>query len=304
MQNLPVTSEEEVVFMTEMINSPALYDYIDTHRAEYLFCFIPYMFGTTYFGSMVCPERAILIPCLHDEAYARMRLIRDMCQRVRGILFNSEQERRLAEELYSLDTERLAVAGEPIDCTWKSDPRRFRQRYGVSDFFLYAGRTDHGKGVEELVQFYCQYLAETNRSEQLIFIGGGTVNIPERYTTTIHQLGFLPVQDKYDAYGAAIALCVPSTMESFSIVMMESWLAARPVVVNAQCPVTTDFCLQSNGGLYFSNYAEFREILTLLTVDAALAKGLGARGREYVISNYQPDKVAARYVSVLEKWNF
>jgi glycosyltransferase involved in cell wall biosynthesis len=85
---------------------------------------------------------------------------------------------------------------------------------------------------------------------------------------------------------------------------MESWLAGRPVVVSATCPVTTDFCLQSNGGLYFADYQEFREILTLLTFDRRLAKALGARGREFVLSNFQPQAVAARYLSVLEQWGF
>jgi glycosyltransferase involved in cell wall biosynthesis len=304
MNNLPVTLEEEQVFVNEMINSPTLYEYIDRHRNEYVYLFIPYMFGTTYWGSMVCPERSILIPCLHDEAYAHMSLFRQMCERVRGLLFNSIQEQHLAQQLYALDPERLAVVGVPVSSAWNSNPARFKEKYGVFDFFLYAGRADKGKGADMLVDFYCRYLDETNGRERLVFIGGGDVDIPQCYGSRIVKLGFLPVEDKHNAYGAAIALCVPSVMESFSIVMMESWLAGRPVVANAKCPVTTDFCLQSNGGLYFADYQEFREILALLTFDQPLAKGLGARGREYVLSNFQPKTVAARYLSALEQWGF
>src|ERR1035438_8114541 len=272
MHNLPVTPEEEQVFVTEMINSPALCEYIASHRNEYVFLFVPYMFGTTYWGSMVCPERSILIPCLHDEAYARMQPFRGMCERVRGLIFNSAEEQRLAQRIYSLDPERLAVLGVPVNCGWKSDPRRFRKKYGISDFFLYAGRTEKGKGADLLVEYYCRFLDETRRPEQLVFIGGGELEIPQRYQSRILKLGFLPAQDKYDAYGAAIALCVPSIMESFSIVTMESWLAGRPVVVNAQCAVTKNFCLESNGGLYFSDYAEFREILLALAGDPELCR--------------------------------
>ena len=304
MHDLPVAPEEEQVFMNEMINSPALYEYIDRHRSEYVFLFIPYMFGTTYWGSMVCPERSILIPCLHDESYARMQLIRQMCERVRGLLFNSVQEEHLAQSLYNLDPERVAVVGEPVPCAWTSDPVRFQQKYAISDFFLYAGRTDKGKGADLLVDFYCRYLDETNRPEQLVFIGGGDLDIPHHYRSRIQKLGFVPAEDKHDAYGAAIALCVPSVMESFSLVMMESWLAGRPVIVNAACPVTTDFCLQSNGGLYFADYQEFREILTLLTVERTLAESLGALGQEFVLSNFQPHAVAARYLAALEQWGF
>jgi glycosyltransferase involved in cell wall biosynthesis len=304
MHDLPVSPAEEQIFVDEMINSPELYEYIDRHRSEYVFLFIPYMFGTTYWGSLVCPERSILIPCLHNESYARMRLIREMCERVRGILFNSAEEERLAQSLYQLDAKRVAVVGEPVQCDWKSVPARFQEKYALSNFFLYAGRTDKGKGADILVDFYCRYLDETNRLEQLVFIGGGELDIPQRCASRILRLGFIPAEDKYNAYGSAIALCVPSVMESFSLVMMESWLAGRPVVVSATCPVTTDFCLQSNGGLYFADYQEFREILTLLTFDRRLAKALGARGREFVLSNFQPQAVAARYLSVLEQWGF
>jgi len=303
MHNMPITPEEQQVFVAEMINSPALYEYIAPHGNE-VFLFVPYMFGTTYFGSTVCPERSILIPCLHDEAYARMRLFRNMCERVRGLIFNSAEEQRLAQRLYSLDPDRLAVLGVPVNCAWNSDPQRFRRKYGISDFFLYAGRTEKGKQADLLVEYYCRYLDDTQRPEQLVFIGGGELEIPQRYQSRILKLGFLPEQDKYDAYGAAIALCVPSIMESFSIVIMESWLAGRPVVVNAQCAVTRDFCLESNGGKYFSGYAEFREILVALAADPGLCTTLGVNGKQYVLRHFHPGVIAQNYIRALESWGF
>jgi glycosyltransferase involved in cell wall biosynthesis len=302
MHNLAVTASEERVYMAEMINSPRLYKFIADHQEEYAFLFIPYMFGTTYWGSQVCPERSVLIPCLHDESYARMHLIRQMCESVRGILFNSAAERQLAETLYRLDPRRMSVVGEPVDCTWTADPTRFRKKYGVSDFLLYAGRTEKGKGADLLVDYFCRFLRETGSRKSLVFIGGGEVGIPESYRSRIIKLGFVPVQDKYDAYAASVALCVPSVMESFSLVTMESWLAGRPVIVNAQCPVTTDFCIQSNGGLYFSDYAEFREILNFYVENPELCSVLGGNGRQYVLANFEPEVVACRYQKTLNNW--
>jgi glycosyltransferase involved in cell wall biosynthesis len=304
MYNLPVTSADEQVFVTEMINSPRLYQFISDRQEDYVFLFIPYMFGTTYWGSQVCPKRSVLIPCLHDESYARMHLMQQMCESVRGLLFNSAEEKRLAERLYRLDPGRLAAVGVPVDCAWSADARRFRRKYGLSDFFLYAGRTEKGKGADLLVEYFCRYLQGTGCPENLVFIGGGELEIPEGYGSRIVQLGFLPVQDKYDAYAAAIALCVPSVMESFSLVTMESWLAGRPVIVNAQCKVTTDFCIESNGGLYFSEYAEFREILDLYVEDPQLCADLGTNGKRFVLENFGPDAVASRYREVLAGWGF
>jgi glycosyltransferase involved in cell wall biosynthesis len=304
MNNLPLTSAEEDLFMAEMINSPDLYSYISAHRDEYVFLFIPYMFGTTYWGSRACPERSVLVPCLHDEAYARMRLVRRMCQSVKGLIFNSDEEKLLAERLYRLDGIPTVVAGVPVDGDWQADPRSFQAKYGLSDFFLYAGRTDKGKGHDLLIEYFCRYWDETGRTEKLVFIGGGELKIPAGYASRIIQLGFLPVPDKYDAFAAAIALCVPSRMESFSIVMMENWLAGRPTVVNASCRVTREFCIQSNGGLYFSDYDEFSEIVRLLSDDRSLSGALGASGRQYVLDNFHPDAVAARYQNALQSWGF
>jgi glycosyltransferase involved in cell wall biosynthesis len=304
MYNQPLTSANEEAFMAEMINSPDLYRFMADHRSEYVFLLIPYMFGTTYWGSRVCPERSVLIPCLHDEAYARMRMVGRMCESARGLIFNCEHEKRLAGRLYSLSPERTTVAGAPVDCEWQADPLRFRAKYGLSDFFLYAGRTEKGKGADLLLEHFSRYCDETGRAEKLVFIGGGELEIPPGYSSRIIRLGFVPEQDKYDAYAAAIALCVPSRMESFSIVTMESWLAGRPAIVNAECGVTTEFCIQSNAGLYFSRYEEFREILCLLSDDESLCAALGSNGRQYVLENFRPDVVAARYQEALQSWGF
>ena len=41
------------------------------------------------------------------------------------------------------------------------------------------------------------------------------------------------------------------SLESFSIVIMESWLCGTPILVNAHCPVTVEHCQNSQGGLFF-----------------------------------------------------
>ena len=46
--------EEEHIFIHEMVNSEDMYRYMKEHEDEYgLFVFIPYMFGTTYYLSLI-----------------------------------------------------------------------------------------------------------------------------------------------------------------------------------------------------------------------------------------------------------
>ena len=60
MNKTPVTAEEEDTFLREMVNSPDLYEYMREKTDAYsLFVFIPYMFGTTYNGAQVCPEKSV-----------------------------------------------------------------------------------------------------------------------------------------------------------------------------------------------------------------------------------------------------
>jgi glycosyltransferase involved in cell wall biosynthesis len=61
-----------------------------------------------------------------------------------------------------------------------------------------------------------------------VLIGSGGVRIPPRLSFDILDLGFVTPQDKADAYAATLALCQPSLLESFSLVMMEAWLRAPP----------------------------------------------------------------------------
>ena len=134
----------------------------------------------------------------------------------------------------------------------------------------------------------------------LVLIGGGSIDIPEAIKDRVWDLGFVPIEDKYDAYGAATLLCQPSHNESFSIVIMESWIEGTPVLVSAKCDVTKDFCIQSNGGLYFKNYYEFEACVNFFIKNTHIAARLGKQGKGFVEKNLSWDVVTAKYKTFIE----
>ncbi len=297
MNKLAVSPEEERLYMREMINSKDLYDYIYKNQENYLFIFIPYLFSTTYFGTAICPERSFIIPCLHDESYARMSIMRDMFTRVKGIVFNSKAEMKLAERFYGIEMKKSLLTGLGIDTNINFSSSRFKEKYKLDGrFILYAGRRDAGKNTPMLIEYFGRFKTEHDNDLKLVLIGNVAIDIPERFKEWIVDLGFVPLQDKYDAYAAATIFCQPSINESFSIVIMEAWLCGTPVVVNADCAVTKEHCLRSQGGLYFKNYPEFREIINLLLRDGNLRNVMAQRGRKYVLENYNWDKICDKYV--------
>ena len=303
MRAVPVSAEDERVFVAEMVRSPALETYIVEHQLEYTFIFVPYMFGTTYWGIQACRGNALLMPCLHDEPYARMAVIRRMFAQVRRVLFLSEAEMALARALYDLTDDVCELVGGGVDTDWSGDADAFRRTHSLhKPFVLYAGRKDRGKNVDVLIQYFRRYRQAQGADVDLVLIGGGTLPAQVSADEGIHGLGVVQVQDKYNAYAAATLLCQPSVQESFSIVLMEGWVAGKPALVHSQCAVTKEHCIRSNGGLYFANYREFEACLSLLMTRPRLAARLGQNGRRYVLRNYHWDTIVARYRALFDEF--
>lgn len=303
MQNLPITPEQEQLYIQEMFRTPQLYQYIRQHAAEYLFFFIPYMFASTYYGCQIYPEHSILIPCLHDESYARLGIYRRVFPQLRGMIFHTDAEYQLAESLYPASNEQIRpVLGEGVFTDWQGDAHRFRAKYGVEgDFILVVGRKDAGKNTPLLLQYWQRYQHQHHPAAQLIFIGPGTLPIPPQPQQQIRDLGFISLSDKRDAYAAATLLCQPSLNESFSLVVMESWVAGRPVLVHAHCPMTLEQCQKSNGGLYFADYDQFAATLNHLLSHPTIANQLGQQGRNYVLSHFSWPIIVQKYQQLIEQ---
>ncbi|SHK67985.1 Glycosyltransferase involved in cell wall bisynthesis [Anaerocolumna jejuensis DSM 15929] len=301
--HIPITKEEELIFIQEMVNSPDLYKYIEQNVNEYeLFIYIPYMFGTTYFGVKICPDKSILIPCFHDESYMYLGIFKELFSKVAGMIFNAKPECVLANQVYDLSNVNQCTPGLGLEIDIEYDENRFRQKYNIQDpFILYAGRKDVGKNVDLLIKYFIQYKKRKKSNLKLVLLGGGTINIPDTFKSDVLDLGFLPLQDKYDAYSAALCLCQPSINESFSLVIMESWLCHRPVIVHNNCEVTKHFVKDSNGGLYFADYWEFEGCIEYLLNNPAKSKDMGNRGNEYVRNNFDWNIIIMKYKNFFSK---
>ena len=52
--------------------SPGMQEFLEDETGHDLRVLSPYLFGTTLWGAQAAPERSALLPCLHDEPYARL----------------------------------------------------------------------------------------------------------------------------------------------------------------------------------------------------------------------------------------
>lgn len=296
------TAEEQQIFVDEMVNSPDLYKYIKKHSREYTaFVYIPYMFGTTYFGVKTCPEKAVLIPCFHDEAYVYMDIFRSLYSKAAGMIFNARPEYELTKRLYDIENMQTVVMGIGMDTDLTSDAAAFRKKFGISEpFIIYAGRKDAGKNVHTLVKYFSEYRKRRVTDLKLVLIGGGEIQIPADVRDHVIDLGFVDRQDKYDAIAASEFLCQPSKNESFSLVIMESWLCGRPVLVHEKCAVTANFAREAEGGLYFNDYFEFEGCTDFFLSKKDTAAQMGRNGCAYVKKNFDWDIIVDKYKEFFE----
>lgn len=295
--------EDQEVFVREMVNSTDLYDYMSEHKDEYSwFLYTPYMFGTTINGIRVAPEKSVLIPCFHDEAYAYMDVFTEEYKKIKGMVFNAVPEEELALRIYDLTNVKHKTIGVGLDTKISSDPQRFREKFNIHDpFILYAGRKDEGKNVHTLVKFFAEFKKRNSTNLKLVLIGGGQMDFPEEFVKSgdIIDLGFVDIQDKYDANSATLLLCQPSKNESFSLVIMESWLGGRPVMVHEDCEVTKHFVVDANGGFYFKTYYEFEGQVNYLMNNPDVASKMGTNGCEYVKARFDWDIIVKNYMDFL-----
>lgn len=280
---------DQAAWLENAAHSPALYAYLARCGDSYdLLVLLPYLFATTLYGSVVWPDKSVVCPCLHDEPYAYFADVRAMLAGVRGLMFISTPEQALAERKLGVRHPAARLVGAGLD-PFKADGLRFRQQFGLpSPFVLYAGRLDPSKNVLQLVEFFLAYRrTRPDRDLKLVLAGSGPLALPEH--PDLVSLGFLADQTLRDAYAAATILCQPSLVESFSLVLLEAWLAGTPALVHGHCPVTRHHLLLSNGGLYFTSAAEFAGAIDWLLDHPQERARMAAQGRAYVeeSSNWQ-----------------
>ncbi len=300
----PLTVDEQLNWLASGVNSLSLYQHIVEHGKNFdCLLFAPYLFSTTFWGSLIYPEKSVIIPCLHNEAYAYLDVFRVLFQKVRGLIFNANAEQELAAQLYGAASinDKGAVVG--MGFVPPAIPTKNSSEYAGTKYVLYSGRKEQGKNLDLIINWF-EKLKSDIPELKLLLIGSGEINFRKDLPIGVEDLGFVSAEDKYLLMRDALVLCQPSVNESFSIVLMEAWQLGTPVIVHTQCAVTREHVVNSNGGLHFKNYEEFASAIKYLYENPELAKQMGQEGKSYVESMYSWDAVLNRLDLSFKKFNY
>jgi len=256
---------------------------------------MPYLHTIPYDAAWLAGENVVLMPCFHNEPLAYMEPFRILLESVSGVIFISPEEAQFAVDRLGIEIKRGAVIGSGV----KYNPPPADDSHANEPFLLYVGRLESGKNVPILYDFVSRY-AKDGGELKLVVAGDGAYKPPEK--PEFEYLGPVSNEEKDRLYSEALALCQPSYNESFSLVIMESWLARRPVLVWSGCDVTRGHVQRSKGGLWFDNYNEFKGTVDWLKENKASADRMGENGNRYVTQNFSWERVFSEFATTLADW--
>jgi glycosyltransferase involved in cell wall biosynthesis len=278
-----------------------LLSYIKENKNCYdLFVFFTYLYCTTFFGLPLVSNKAILVPTAHDEPPIYLSIFNDLFYLPKVILYNTEEEKKFVNLKFNIKTIPQDIIGTGIDVPETIDPIAFERHYRLKNFIVYVGRIDESKGCKELFDYFIRFKIENPNSLKLVLLGKAVMEVPNH--PDIFPLGFVSEQDKFNCIMASELLVMPSPFESLSIVLFEAWYCNKPVLVNGNCDVLKGQCNRSNGGLWYSNYEEFKDCLDILLHNQNIRKNLGENGKRFVNANYRWEIVEEKYLRCINKF--
>ncbi|MDA8279937.1 MAG: glycosyltransferase family 4 protein [Actinomycetota bacterium] len=281
---------------------PALVDAVASSASD-LVAFYPYLYSTTVRAIPAVADRSVLIPAAHDEPALHLPIFRSVFDAARGFAFQTEEERELVQRVFPVADRPQVVFGLGVDPTpdGAGAGRLPGDVTGLGDrpYLLCLGRVDGFKGTTMLGGFFGAY--KQRRPGPLALVMAGPVTAPPAPHPDLVVTGPVDEADKWALLRGAAALVNPSPHEAFSLVIMEAWNEAVPVVVNGRCEATRGHCRRSAGGLWFDSYASFEAVVDRVAGDAALRRTLGRNGRSYVEEHYRWPAVIDRYARFAER---
>lgn len=291
--------QDELAWVDARFQVPALVRHLTEEGGGYdAVVYSPYLFWTTLRCLPLTRARSVLVPCLHDEPLARLRVVRATLAAAADVWFLSEPEHQLGHRLAPLGPHR--VVGSAVHEPDHADADGFRRRHGITrPFALYAGRREDGKGWPQALGGFAVAVERHGLDLDLVTFGSGAVHVGGPLRDRVIDLGFLDAAEVPSAFAAASVFLQPSPNESFSRTVMEAWLAGVPVVATAAGDVVAWHCERSGGGLLYGDDIELAHCLRALADDPAAAVALGEAGGRYVRANCTWEAVLERMEAAL-----
>ena len=264
----------------------------------------PFLFWPSVQGVARLGRRVVFHGAAHDEPELRLPVMAEVFGAVGGFSFNSFSERDLVLRRFPVAHLPSVVVGNAV-VEERGERTALRPALGLEadePFVLCLGRVDRGKGAHLLARMWDLYRRRHRDAPRLVFVG--PVHEPLPAASGVLVAGEQPEDIKWGALRECRLVVSPSAWESFSLVVIEAWLADRAVVVNGRCGPTVEHCRRSGGGVWFDGYGDFEVAVERLLADDELCRTLADRGGAYARREFSWEAVTARYAGLAERIQF
>ncbi|HEV2949782.1 MAG TPA: glycosyltransferase, partial [Gemmataceae bacterium] len=287
----------EQEYLEHSIHSTRLMEVLRHREQEFDAIIVgPYLHGLTYDVAKEFSEKTIVVPCFHDEPFARLTAWPTIYGNVGGIWYHSEEEKAFAEAELGINHPGGVCIGTWLNTETQGDGQRGRKRVASPlPYLVYAGRYSEHKNLPLLLEFAQRYNETYPNRFTFVFMGEGEVRIPK--ASWARDLGFVEESIKRDILAGAAVLVQLSRFESLSLVALESWAQGVPVIANRDCDVLAGHIERCGGGRVIDSYDAFADALDHLWEHPEVWQALGLQGQQYVRERYG---IRAAYTARLE----
>ena len=279
---------------------PALLKALKKEYGEYrVVFFMTYLYYLSAEGLPMGLPNAALIPTAHDEAPVYLRHYDKVFGGAKALAWLTPEEREFARKRFPQIRETPEIlVGAGIDAPAGELPEIPEEIRGKR-YLVYAGRIDENKGCGEMFEFFRRYKREYGGNLKLVLMGKAVMKVPA--DPDIIPLGFVSEEMKFAVMRDAFALVLASRFESLSMVVLESMLMGRPVLVSGHCAVLRGHAVRSGAGLYFETYGEFAGCVRRLETHPEEYRAMRGNGRKYVKENYSWDAITGRFAELISR---
>jgi glycosyltransferase involved in cell wall biosynthesis len=292
-------SLEEARRFVELVGPvcPDVLDHAEGSDCE-LIAVTPYLYWPAVMGVPRLGTRVLFHGAAHDETELHLPLMPAVFGSVGGFSYNSFSERALVEGTFRVRHLPSRVIGNAV-VEGSGGEGQARAALGLAadePFVLCVGKVEPAKGSDVLARMWRLYRRVCPGAPRLVFIGPASSGGADEDVLVV---GEQPEAVKWGALRACTFLISPSAWESFSLVVVEAWLAGKPVLVNGRCGPTVEHCVRSAGGLWFDQFGDFAAACDLLLGDRGLRDRLARAGEAYARSTFAWPVVVDRYAELV-----
>lgn len=223
-------------------------------------------------------NKKILVPYLYNISNLHSL---EVFPKVDGIVFITEKESLKIK----LDSQKIEIIDFGMDVKGRIDPVDFRKRHFIlSDYVLCRGKDENLREIFE--KFWI--LKKNFPFLTLIIMGEFSRNFP--FSPDIKYIELKDEKERLDCIKGSLFTLFPFLKDEPDFLFLEALSLGVPVVVDQRMETLLDYCLRSNGGLWYSGMEEFLEVSSLIIRDKLLRNRLGREAKKYIRENHSPER--------------